>query len=36
VTENDLDEPYVGTWNTELLKPVLRERILEYVSHPVV
>jgi dTDP-4-dehydrorhamnose reductase len=36
VTENDLDEPYAGTWNTELLKPVLRERILEYVSRPVV
>lgn len=36
VTENELDEPYAGTWNTELLKPVLRERILEYVSRPVV
>jgi dTDP-4-dehydrorhamnose reductase len=36
VSENKLDEPYTGTWNTELLKPVLRERILEYVSRPVV
>jgi hypothetical protein len=36
VTENELDEPYIGTWNTDLLKPVLRERILEYVNCPVV
>lgn len=36
VIENELDEPYTGTWNTEILKPVLRERILEYVSRPVV
>ena len=36
VIENELDEPYTGTWNTEILKPVLRERILEYVTHPVV
>jgi nucleoside-diphosphate-sugar epimerase len=32
VTENELDEPYTGTWNAELLKPVLCERILDYVS----
>ena len=36
VTENKHDEPYTGTWNTELLKPVLHERILEYVSRQVV
>jgi nucleoside-diphosphate-sugar epimerase len=36
VTENKHDEPYTGIWNTELLKPVLHERILEYVSRQVV